>query len=165
MEDQMAVDMFLKLEGIEGESKDAKHSKEIEVLAWSWGMTQSGTFHTGSGGGSGKVNIQDLSLTKYIDKSSPTLMLYCTKGTHIKEATLVVRKAGGAPLEYVTIKMKPVMITSLSTGGSGGEDRLTENVTLNFQAVDVLYVEQKPDGSEGAKPDYKWNIAEGANSY
>ncbi|HYN78560.1 MAG TPA: type VI secretion system tube protein Hcp, partial [Lamprocystis sp. (in: g-proteobacteria)] len=74
----MAVDMFLKLEGVTGESQDKTHTGEIDVLAWSWGLSQSGTFHTGGGGGAGKVNVQDLSFTKYIDKSSPNLMLYCS---------------------------------------------------------------------------------------
>jgi type VI secretion system secreted protein Hcp len=146
----MAVDMFLKLAKIEGESKDEKHSKEIEVLAWSWGMSQSGSMHAGGGGGSGKVNVQDLSLTKYIDKSSQNLIMACCQGTHIPTADLVVRKAGDKPLEYLKIKLEDCLVTSVSTGGSGGEDRLTENVTLNFAKFTVTYVPQKADGTGDA---------------
>ncbi len=69
----MAVDMFLKLDGVTGESADSKHKNEIDILSWSWGASQSGTTHMGSGGGGGKVSVQDLHLTKYLDKSSPTL--------------------------------------------------------------------------------------------
>jgi type VI secretion system secreted protein Hcp len=155
----MAVDMFIKLEGIKGESVDHKHKDEIDVLAWSWGMSQSGTTHQGPGAGSGKVNVQDLSLTKYVDKASANLMKFCCKGTHIKEAVLTVRKAGDKPLEYVIITMKDAIISSLSTGGSGGEDRLTENVTLNFAHVKTAYTPQKADGSGEAAIEMTWNIA------
>ena len=158
----MAVDMFIKIDNINGESQDKKHKGETDVLAWSWGMSQSGSFHTGGGGGAGKVNVQDLSFTKWVDKGSTDLMLACCKGTHIPKAVLVVRKAGDKPLEYMTITMEKCMVTSVSTGGSGGEDRLTENVTLNFTKVGVKYIEQKPEGGEGAKPEIKWNIAENA---
>jgi type VI secretion system secreted protein Hcp len=157
----MAVDMFIKIDDVEGESQDSKHGKEIDVLAWSWGMSQSGTMHAGGGGGGGKVSVQDLSLTKWIDKSSPNLMAYCSSGAQYKEAKLTVRKAGGKePLEYLIITMKDVIVTSVSTGGSGGEDRLTENVSLNFAAVLVDYQAQKPDGSKDGGPvKYGWDIA------
>lgn len=154
----MAVDMFLKLEGIEGESHDDKHTSEIDILAWSWGMSQSGSMHQGGGGGAGKVNVQDLSFTHYFDKASGNLMLYCAKGSHIPEAKLVVRKAGDEALEYIVITMKRCIITSLSTGGSGGEDRLTENCSINFAEVKVEYQEQKPDGSGSPGPEFGWNM-------
>ena len=156
----MAVDMFLKMDDVKGESVDSKHKGEIDVLAWSWGMSQSGTTHVGGGGGAGKVSVQDISLTKYVDKSSPVLMLSCCNGKHFKEAVLVVRKAGEKPLEYIKITMKEVIIANVSTGGSGGEDRLTENVTLNFAEFKIEYVPQKPDGSGDAAVEAAWNIAE-----
>lgn len=156
----MAVDMFLKLTDIEGEAKDDEHTNEIDVLAWSWGLSQSGTFHMGGGGGSGKANFQDISITKYVDKASMTLMGYIATGKHIAEATLVVRKAGGdKPLEYIKIEMKQVMVTSVSTGGSGGEDQLTENITLNFAQVATFYKPQTEKGADEAAIDFKWNIA------
>jgi type VI secretion system secreted protein Hcp len=144
----MAVDMFLKIDDIKGESIDATHKGEINVLAWSWGMTQSGSTHMGTGGGSGKVNVQDISFTKYIDKASPMLMTTCATGKHFKSADLVVRKAGGkAPVEYLKIHIEDIIVSSISTGGSGGEDRLTENVTLNFGRYKLDYTPQKADGS------------------
>jgi type VI secretion system secreted protein Hcp len=155
----MAVDMFLKLEGIKGESVDGKHKDEIDVLAWSWGMSQSGTTHVAQGGGAGKVNIQDMSITKYVDKASATLMAKISHGEHITKATLVVRKAGKDPLEYIVITMEDVLVTSLSTGGSGGEDRLTENLSLNFARVKTSYVPQKADGSGDPAVDYGYDIA------
>ena len=115
--------------------------------------------HAGGGGGAGKANVQDLSFTKYIDKASPNLMKMCCSGKHYPEALLTVRKAGDKPLEYLTVKMEDVLISSVSTGGSGGEDRLTENVTLNFAKVKVSYQPQKKDGSKDGGPiDMGWNI-------
>ena len=156
----MAVDMFIKVGDIKGESQDKKHKEEIDVLAWSWGISQSGSAHVGGGAGAGKVNVQDLSFTKYIDKSSPDLMLNCCTGKHIPEVTLTCRKAGENPLEYLIITLSDTLISSVSTGGSGGEDRLTENVTLNFGKVKVEYTEQKADGTAGAKPKMTYNVAQ-----
>jgi len=158
----MAVDMFIKIGDVDGESADKTHAKEIDVLAWSWGMSQSGSMHVGGGGGAGKVSIQDISLTKWIDKSSPNLMMACSSGKHYPEAKLAIRKAGGEdPVEYLIITLKEVLVSSISTGGSGGEDRLTENVTLNFGQVQVDYQPQKQDGSKDGGPiKYGWNIRE-----
>lgn len=154
----MAVDMFLKLEGIKGESKDDKHKDEIDVLAWSWGVSNSGSAHVGGGAGAGKASFQDISFTKWIDLASPSLMLAAANGKHIKSATLVVRKAGEKPLEYLTIALTEVLVSSYSTGGSGGEDRLTENVTLNFAKIHVTYKEQTATGAAGGAPEFKWDI-------
>lgn len=156
----MAVDMFMKIETVTGESVDKTHAGEIDVLAWSWGASQSGTTHQGGGGGSGKVSVQDLSFTKYVDSSSSVLLKGVCEGTHFDKAKLTVRKAGGTPVEYIIIEMKEVIITSLSTGGSGGEDRLTENVTLNFAEVKFSYQEQDPKGAKkGGAKDYSFDIA------
>jgi type VI secretion system secreted protein Hcp len=154
----MAVDITLKIEGVDGESKIDGHEGEIDVLAWNWGMSQSGSMHVGGGGGAGKANIQDVSITKFVDKSSTNILRKCCNGAHLKEATLTVRKAGEAPVDYVVITMSPILVTSVSTGGSGGEDRLTENVTLNFAKVKFSYTPQKDDGSADAAIDLTWNI-------
>jgi type VI secretion system secreted protein Hcp len=129
-------------------------------LSWSWGMANSGSAHIGGGAGASKVNVQDVSVTKYVDSSSPKLMLACCKGTHYPTALLTVRKAGGdSPLEYVTIKMDEVFITSVCTGGSGGEDHLTENVSLNFAKVKVDYSPQLDKGGNATPITFGWNIA------
>jgi type VI secretion system secreted protein Hcp len=155
----MAVDMFMKIGDVKGESKDATHKDSIDVLAWSWGASNSGSFHMGGGGGAGKANVQDLSFTKYIDLASTELFLATCSGKHFPEATLIVRKAGDTPLEYLTIVMEKVLVTSYSTGGSGGEDRLTENVTLNFSKVTLTYKEQAPAGAQAQAPSVSWDIA------
>jgi type VI secretion system secreted protein Hcp len=155
----MAMDIFIKIGDLKGESVDDKHKDEVQVLAWSWGMSQSGTTHTGTGAGSGKVAVQDMSFTHYIDKVSPNLMLACANGKHFSEALLTVRKAGEKPLEYLKITMTDLIVTSVTTGGSGGEDRLTENVSLNFAKFKVEYTPQKKDGSGDAPITIGWDIA------
>ncbi len=154
----MAVDMFLKLEGLKGESADDKHKEEIDVLAWSWGASQSGTMHTGGGAGAGKANFQDVSVTKWVDKSSHALLKAVAVGQHVKSALLTVRKAGEKPLEYIKLTMKDCLISSISTGGSGGEDRLTENISINFGNFAYEYTPQKEDGSGDAVLPYAFDI-------
>ena len=160
----MAVDMFLKFAPeVKGESKDAKHPGEIDILAWSWGLSNSGTAQTGGGGGAGKVNVQDVSLTKYVDLSSSTLLQGVSQGKHFTSATLTVRKAGGDPLEYIVIEFDEVLVTSISVGGSGGEDRLTENVSLNFAKFKYKYTEQLDTGGAGTQGTWNWNISANAS--
>lgn len=160
----MAMDMFLYFDtasGIKGETKDKVYKTKggIDVLAWSWGLSNSGSAHMGAGQGAGKANFQDISFTKYIDLASTKLMTSCATGTHIKEAKLVIRKAGGSPLEYLLIDLSDCLISSYSTGGSGGEDRLTENVSLNFAVVKIDYKTQKEDGTEGTdKGNFAYDI-------
>lgn len=157
----MAVDMFLNMgEKIKGETKDAAQASkgDIDVLAWSWGMSQSGSFHTGGGGGAGKVNVQDISLTKYIDSATGPIMKACCDGTHIDKIVLLVRKAGTTANKYIEMTMKKCIITSVSTGGSGGEDKLTENVSINFAEVSFDYFIQNDKGVTAASGRCGWNI-------
>jgi type VI secretion system secreted protein Hcp len=156
----MAVDMFMKLGDIKGESVGKNHKDSIDVLAWSWGLSNSGSMHSGTGGGSGKVNVQDLSFTKYLDKASPALILAGCNGKHYPQALLTVQKAGETAVEYLKITLKDVLVTSVSTGGSGGEDRLTENVTLNFAEFKFEYTPQTDKGAKAAGIDVGWDIAQ-----
>jgi len=159
----MALDMFINMGAkIKGESRDKVQGPkgDIDILAWSWGMSQSGTTHMGGGGGAGKANFQDVSITKYIDASSNALMNALAKGSHIDKCVLLVRKAGEAQHKYIEITMEEVLVTSLSTGGSGGEDRLTENVTLNFAKVKFTYAKQDSKGGLAADQEFAWHIAE-----
>ncbi len=103
----MAYDIFLKIDGIDGESMDDKHKNEIEVLSWRWNIHQESTMHAGSGLGSGKVSVTNLDFDHYIDRASPNLFKYCASGKHIPQAILVMRKAGGNPLEYLTMVKSP----------------------------------------------------------
>ena len=152
-----AVDMFLKIDGVEGESTDKVHGKEIDVLSWSWGASQSGSMAAG-GAGAGKVSMQDFTFTKSLDKSSPKLFEALATGQHLKEAKLVLRSAGGSQVEYLVITLSDVLISSYSTGGSSGEDRPTESISLNFAQIKMSYVEQDAKGSAGAATEFGWDL-------
>ena len=154
----MAVDIFLHLENVKGESKDDTYKEEIDVLAWSWGMSQSGTVHMGGGAGSGKANVQDISITKYVDIASPTIAKFCAQGKHIPKGWLSIRKAGTNPLEYMKYELETILITSVSTGGSGGEDRLTENISMNFAKVKFKYTSQGDDGAADKDDNFEFDI-------
>ena len=114
----MAADIFAKLGDIKGESLDSKHKDEIEVLSYSWGVSNTGSMAHGSGGGEGKATFHDLSFVHKIDKSSPNLLLACATGTHLKEATITHRKAGKEQHEYLIVKLNDVIITGVTHGGS-----------------------------------------------
>jgi type VI secretion system secreted protein Hcp len=143
----MAVDIFAKIGTIKGESLDNRHKDEIEVLSWSWGLSQSGTLAHGGGGGAAKPTFHDLSFTHHVDKASPLLMKACATGQHIKEATIIVRRAGKGQQEYLVITMTDVLVTSVSTSVSAEGDATAEGVTLAFAKVDLEYKPQKVDGS------------------
>jgi type VI secretion system secreted protein Hcp len=156
----MAVDMYLKLDPIKGESTDDKHKDEIDVLSWSWGLNQTGSQHHSAGGGAGKVSVHDLHFTHWVDKSTTYLIKACTKGEHIAKGVLTVRKAGGsAALEYIKVTMEEIIVSSVTAGGTGGDERLTENVSLNFRKFKYEYTPQTDKGAAGSTAEFKWDIA------
>jgi len=152
----MASDTFAKLGDIKGESPDDKHKDEIEVLSFSWGVTNAGSMAFGGGGGEGKATFHDLSFTHKVDKASPVLMQTCATGAHLKEGTITVRKSGKGQQEYIIIKMNDIIVTSVTYGGSG--DGASENVSIAFAKVDVQYKPQKPDGSLDAGIHFKYDL-------
>jgi type VI secretion system secreted protein Hcp len=153
----MASDIFAKLGDIKGESIDSKHKDEIEVLSYSWGVTNAGSMGYGTGGGDGKATFHDLSFVHNIDKASPVLMQTCATGTHLKEATITHRKSGKEQHEYLIVKMNDVIITGVTHGGSGDSGH-SENVSLSFAKVSVEYKPQKADGSLDAGIHFKYDI-------
>jgi type VI secretion system secreted protein Hcp len=154
----MASDIFAKIGDIKGESLDSKHKDEVEVLSWSWGVSQSGDNSQGGGGGAGKASFNDFNFTHVIDKASPLLLKACATGQHIKEATITSRKAGKGQQEFLIIKMNDVLITAVSLSGAGDGGSGAENVSLQFAKVDLEYKPQKPDGSLDAGIHFKYDI-------
>lgn len=162
----MKPSMFLKINGIDGESEDDDHEKWIDILSWSFGMSQAASSHIGGGASSAQASVQDINTVKFVDKSTPGIMHCCLSGKHIADAELHCTKASGdnKALEYIIIKMHDVIISSVSTGGSGGEDRLTENVSLNFAKVEYQFTVQTKEGTAGEKPKMQWDIKKGKGS-
>ena len=154
-----AVDYFLKIDGIKGESKDDKHKDEIHLESWSFGANNTGTYSSGGGGGAGKVTMQDFNFTKRIDASGPKLFLACAQGEHIKSALLTCRKAGKDQQEYLKITFSDVLVSNYNTSGSGGDDVVpTEHISINFAYIKVEYSEQKDDGTLGGKTMVEYNL-------
>ena len=157
----MAVDLFLKIEDpvIEGECQKKGHEKEIDVVSFSFGAHQTGSFAKGgTGGGAGKAEFTDVSILKEIDKSSPKLFQACAAGTHFKKMTITSQKAGDNPLLYYSIELGDVMVSSLTNSGSSGGDAITEAATFNVAKIKFTYVEQKADGTAGPKTEAAYDI-------
>src|SRR4051794_23844766 len=127
----MAVDMFLKISDVKGETKDKTHAGEIEIESFNWGATQLGTSSHGSGAGAGKVSMNDFHFVMKHNSSSPTLFLFCANGQHLKEAKLTCRKAGGTQQNFLIVTMSDVLISSFQTGGGAGEVP-TDQISLNY---------------------------------
>jgi type VI secretion system secreted protein Hcp len=156
----MATDMYLTIEGIKGESQRKGHEKEIEVISWSFGGSNPSSIGVGGGGGAGKVQLQDITITKFVDASSAELFQAMCTGKHFKNGKLTMYKAAGdkAPLKYMVLDFEEMFPTSMVTGGSGGEDVLSEKVTFSFGKVTITYTEQAADGT--AKGDHvgSWDV-------
>jgi type VI secretion system secreted protein Hcp len=152
-----AVDYFLKIDGIQGESRDAKHKGEIDLESFSWAEVNTGSHAGGSGGGAGKVEIQDLHVVMKMNKASPLLFLACATGQHLKQAILTARKAGKAQLEFLVFKFTDLLVSSYQTGGSAGEAP-TDQLSFNFARIEVEYRPQKPDGSLDTPVKAGWDV-------
>jgi type VI secretion system secreted protein Hcp len=153
------VDYFLKIDGIEGESTDDKHAKEIEVDSFSFGESQTGTFSSGGGGGAGKVAMQDFHFTTRVSKASPKLFLACASGEHIKSAVLVCRRAGKNQQEYMKVTLSDVLVSSYQVGGAAAGDLIpTEQVSMNFAKIEIEYKPQKSDGTLDAAAKAGWDL-------
>ena len=157
----MPSNIFAKLSDIKGESLDAKHRDEIEVLSYSWGVANSAP--PAGDGEAGKTTFHDFSFVHRIDKASPSLMTACATGTHIKEAIITSRrKAGKVPLDYMIFKFYDILISSVSPSGTAGKpDTGSEMVTLSFAKVDLGYKVQKPNGTLGGSVDFKYDLTIG----
>lgn len=154
----MAIDIFLKIDGISGESKDAGHKDWIDVHNFTWGASQPATLTTGGGGGAGKVNFQDLKVTAAIDKAAPTILKHSAIGRHIPKVEISVCKAGGEQIEYSRTTLEDVMVTGVEFVGSKENEVLYVN--YSFQAVKIKnqYWEQTERGGRGAETQMGYDI-------
>jgi len=152
----MSSDIFAKIGDIKGESIDAKHKDEIELLSFSWGVTNTGSIGSGGGGGAGRETFRDLSIVHNVDKATPRLLAACATGLHLKDATITQRKAGKGQLEYLIIKMNDVIITGVTLSDTG--EAGSETVSLAFAKVDLEYKPLKPDGSLDEGIHFKFDL-------
>lgn len=155
----MAIEYFLKLDGIDGESLSTKHKGEIELYSWSWGA-HNATSVTGSGLSAGKVSFADISISKPVDKSSAKLLELCCTGKHITKGTLTCAKSTGDknPADYLTIKLEEIHIASFQTGGSSGDAVGSESLSFAFGKIEYDYKIQGKDGNLTAAGSTKYDI-------
>jgi type VI secretion system secreted protein Hcp len=159
-----AVDYFIKIDGIDGESTDAKHKNEIDVMWYAWDVEQKGG-GVGAGLGAGKAKLADFELRTRVNKAGPKLMLACASGQHIKKAVLTARKAGKDQQDFMIITFSDLLISKFKSSGTTEEDHGREIVptdyfALNFSKIEFAYKEQKADGSLGGEIKAGWNVKE-----
>jgi len=144
----MATDYFLKLDGIKGESKDSKHKDEIDVLSFSYGVTQSTSIATGGGLTAGKSTLGAFSFNQTYHKGSVPLFVYCATGKHVENVVFTARKsAGDNQLEYLVIKFESCLVTSVQTMGGSENEIPGETVEIQYSKVTFLYKEQDAKGA------------------
>lgn len=160
----MALEAFLKIEGpgVEGESQKAGHEGELDVLSYSWGVSNHGAGQSGTGSGSGQADFHDLNVTVMMQTGVELIFKQCASGVHFEKATLVSREAGGtAQVDYLKIEMEKVFITAMSFGASEGSGKPPVSIGLHFAKVNYIYTPQNSDGSAGAERTQSWDIAAG----
>jgi type VI secretion system secreted protein Hcp len=151
-------DYFLRLDGIPGESTDAKHKGEIDVLSWSWGESETlPPAGGGAGGGAGKVHIEDLHVTAATSKASPRLMLACASGQHFKSAVISGHKAGTDQVEFLKFSLTDVIVSAYRINASDAVPPV-DTFSLSFGKIEFRHTQQKPDGSPGDVTSAGWDV-------
>jgi type VI secretion system secreted protein Hcp len=145
----MAFDAFFKYGSIKGESQDSKHPSEIQLESFSFGVSNTGSFAFGGGGGTGKANFQSFNLTKKVDAASPSLFLACCTGQHSPTAVVSIRKAGGTQEDYLIYTFSDTMIDSYQVGGSTGSELPIESVSFGYGKMEIEYKTQDAKGMLG----------------
>lgn len=151
----MAADMFLKIDGIDGESQDAKHKGEIEIESFSWGASRPATSGAGGGAGTGRVTVEDFSFTTPVTKASPKLFLACVENRRIKTALLTVRRAGAQQQDFLKVTMSDVQISAWKQAADA--ELPMDQVSMNFGKVQIAYTGQRPDGTAGDTVTAGWD--------
>ena len=154
----MAVDMFLKITDVKGESKDKQNSGQIEIESFSWGATQLGASSHGTGAGAGKVSMNDFHFVMRNNSASPTLFLFCANGKHLKEAKLTCRKAGGLQQNFLVVTMSDCLISSYQTGGSQAGEVPMDQISLNYSKIEIDYLAQDEKGITKSAGKKHWDM-------
>lgn len=157
----MAIEIFLKLDKIDGESTKQGAEKQIEIFSFSNGASNPSSVAFGTGSGAGKVDLSSLSLQKQLDKASPLLFQACCQGTHIATGTMIVRESTGDKTTqiYYQYDMTEVFVDSISWGGAAGGGKPSESVSLSAKSLKVTYWPQKTDGSLDSPIPFGWDVS------
>lgn len=151
-------DFYIKIDGIQGESKDAKHAGWIDILCFAYRVTQSSSASTGGGVGAGRANFDSLTFDHYLDRSTPILVQYCASGKHIPTVEISCCKVGDGSQEYMRVTMNDCIITLAGPRGTTSDARIIESVGIAYSKIRIEVKEQRPDGSMGPAITGTWNI-------
>ncbi|MBX9403043.1 type VI secretion system tube protein Hcp [Lysobacter sp. BMK333-48F3] len=154
----MAIDMYMRVDGVVGEAKDANHRGWSNVRSYGWGAKQPGSMATGSGGGTGKASFNDLKVTAVIDKASPAILKYCANGRHLPSVEISVCKAGGTQVEYLRITLNEVLVTAVEHTADHDSDAILMDYTFQAAKVTKQYWEQTDQGTRGGESVLTWDI-------
>ena len=157
-EREVAVDMFMKIDGANGESKDSNHKNWSDIISFSWGATQPGNMASGGGLGAGKASFNDLHVVARIDKAAPAVMKHCASGKHLGKVELSVCKAGGQQVEYSKITLEDVLVSSVQLSGELNSESVVVNYAFQAAKVKQQYWEQTEQGGKGAESLVAWDI-------
>jgi type VI secretion system secreted protein Hcp len=154
----MAVDYFLKLDGIQGESVDTNHKNEIQLLSWSWGASQVTSVAGTGGSGAGKADLSDFSVMKFLDKSSTPIFKALISGTHIKTGTLTAVKSGAAGKPFLKVDFQELFVTSQQLSASS--EIPSESVSFSYNQIKVEYSMQDDKGTVTTAGSVTYNTKE-----
>jgi type VI secretion system secreted protein Hcp len=156
----MAIAMYLKVDGVTGESHDSNHKNWSDIHSFTWGAEQPGNMAVGGGGGAGRIQFLDLSVQAFIDKGTPAILKFCASGKHVSKVEISVCKAGGEQIEYSKIVLEDVLVTGTKFGGISETEGFIVNYYFQSAKVNLHYWEQSSNGTKGAETKAGWNIKE-----
>jgi type VI secretion system secreted protein Hcp len=139
----MAVDYYLKLDGIQGESQDTNHKNEIQILSWSWGASQVSSVAGTGGSGAGKADLSDFTVMINFDKSTPKFFKSICAGTHIPTGTLTATKSGADGKPYLKVDFKELFVTHLQMSASSEVPAVSLALTYNEIKIDYSVQDEK----------------------
>jgi type VI secretion system secreted protein Hcp len=155
----VAFDAFLKLDGVDGESRRKGFEKAIEIFSFSFGASNPATIGSGTGSGAGKVTLSSFNIMKKSDAASTLLFTACCKGNHFPKGSVTLHKSGGKEaMDFLKYEFEEVFIDSIQwSGSSGGDDTPTESIQMSFGKVTATYTAQNPDGSKASPLIGSWD--------
>jgi type VI secretion system secreted protein Hcp len=144
------VDYFLTVDGISGESADARHEGAIEILDWTFGFTQSARPGGGAGGGAGRVTAEPLVVVARTSSASPAIVSSVVSGRHHATASLSARRSGERQEDFLVITLEDVLISSYHAAPHPDDGAPLDVVGLSFARLRYEIGKQRPDGTIGA---------------
>ena len=152
----MSIDTHIKFDGVEGEATHKDHKGEVELLSWSWNVSNASAL-SGGGSGKGKATPGEMVIMHNYDKASPVLAKKCAQGVHFKEAVITARKSGEGQKDFIKVTMKEVYITSVAPSASAGGD-IVESVSMSYGSIDFAYKPQDDKGGLGGEVKFGWEV-------